>query len=85
MGRTHIRTGGKKKKKEQQQEQGGNGNKTHRDIKRTESLRGGTVFRRAKLLETEKLNHAKAAGPSKEKSLCRASWRTQQPYSAYVG
>lgn len=49
---THIHTGenkekGKKKKREQQQEQGSKGNKTHRDIKRTEGLRGVTVFRKA--------------------------------------
>lgn len=39
-----------------------------RNIKKTESLRGGTVFRRAKLLETEKLNHAKVAGASNGRS-----------------
>lgn len=52
----------KLKKKAQQQEQGSKENKTCRDIKRTESLREGQY---SELLETEKLNHAKVAGPSK--------------------
>lgn len=82
------RGGKKKEKKEVQQWQGSKGNKTHRNIKRTESLRGGTVFRRAELLETEKLSHAKVAGASKGvggNSLCRPSWRTQQPYRCICG
>lgn len=39
------------------------------------------------ILETEKLNHAKVAGASKAGggSLCRASWRTQQPYRCICG
>lgn len=61
-------------KKEQQQEQGSEGNKTHRDRKRTESLRGGPVFRKAELLETEKLKPAKVAGAfggkRKKKKIC---------------
>lgn len=73
-------------KKEQQQEQGSEGNKTHRDRKRTESLRGGPVFRKAELLETEKLKPAKVAGAfggkrKKKKDLHRAPWRTEQPHS----
>lgn len=43
-----------KKKKAQQQEEGSKGNKTCRDIKRTESLRERQYL---ELPETEKLNH----------------------------
>lgn len=62
-----MQRGKKMKRKEQQQEQGSEGNKTHRDRKRTESLRGGTVFRKAELLASRSLNSAKVAGAFRER------------------
>lgn len=72
MGLIHIHTAVKKKKTPRKQKKHTHntgtrqqGKQNTQNINRTESLRGGAVFRRVELLEMEKLNHAKVARASK--------------------
>lgn len=63
------------------------GKQNSQNINRTESLRGGAVFRRVELLETEKLNHAKVARASKgKKKVCAEHLGEHNSLTgAYVG